>query len=312
MYEQKNKPKENKSRVAVEFIADKKSSAKQDFGFLDNRKVSQAQKTMQLMSLKKSSDVSSVNNDLIIQRAVGNTGLQNIKDAIYNGNNPRGGAIIATDIYEHDGPGNGDFTVGTVPKIKENAMSIGYSDAYATRLANNNPFGVGDIPGQTRWADANDAHPRQVESFQHQGLTDPHGHTVSKHELNFENIYNANGKATFKYNARNPSLANFYASDVTAAQRDFIDNTPGLAGGGEVRTVVRENIQSVNGGEWKLRHPNMGRMSAPALADFLANTDNGKSTVNMFRNAYRVIRGDVLAYDGGPEWSAKLTLGPWI
>lgn len=243
----------------------------------------------------------------VIQLAVGQQGLQNIKDSIFKGN--KAAQIIAQDIYNVDAPHDGDFTQNTREKIKKSAETMGYESDYAIRLAWNVPFRKDDIEGETNWVDG--GHPRQVESFKYMDtLNDPRGEVVSKHQLDFENIYSATGKATFKYNARNPALANFYASDVVEKQRDYIESHPVLQGGGNVKTVVRENVQSVNGGEWRNRHPEWGAMTPQALQDFLKKTDNGKSTVNMFRGQFQVVAGEVIKYDGGPEWSAKLRLNP--
>ena len=130
--------------------------------------------------------------------------------------------------------------------------------------------------------------------------------------MNFENIYSATGKATFKFNARNVSLANFFASDVVKAQLAFIHSKPGLAKTSNVKVVERENVVSVNGSEWRERHPGWGVMRPPALQDFLRNTDNGKSTVNAFKGAYTVSSAEVVPYEGGgPDaWSVKIRMQP--
>lgn len=47
MYEQVEKPKENKSRASANSVAQKKNSAKQNFGFVDNRPESVVQRKLQ-------------------------------------------------------------------------------------------------------------------------------------------------------------------------------------------------------------------------------------------------------------------------
>ena len=49
MYEQVNKPKENKSRAIANTVAQKQSNAKQGFGFVDNRPEAMMQRKVQSM-----------------------------------------------------------------------------------------------------------------------------------------------------------------------------------------------------------------------------------------------------------------------
>lgn len=250
-----------------------------------------------------------------LQRAVGHAGLDAIKATIFKGT--ASAAPIAEGLYAYDGPTDGDFTSDTANKIKQTARDFGYPDEHATRLAEKRPFTKADIQANTGWVrDADeDAHPRQVESFEFSSeISDHDPATVSRHQLDFENIFSATGRVTFKYNARNPALANFFASDVVEEQRAFIEAVPGLAGTGGAKSVVREDVQSVNGREWWERHGRKrGDLTADELRDFLENTDNGKSTVTMFRGQYSVVRGRVLPYDNDADrFSVRLWLGPYV
>lgn len=50
MYEQVDKPKENKNRAVANSVAQKKSNGRQGFGFVDNRPMMLGQKSMQLQN----------------------------------------------------------------------------------------------------------------------------------------------------------------------------------------------------------------------------------------------------------------------
>ena len=241
------------------------------------------------------------------QLVKGHSGLDNIKDQIHEGKNRA--AQIAQDLYEVDvGSGHdGDFTTGTETKIKASAKALGYTDEYAGRLAAKNPFAKGDIDPSTRWVNETD---RQGESFEFNATVkarDPRGADVSIHQLDFENIYRDDGESVFKYNARNPALASFYASDVVEEQRQWIKTKRGVSSPTEIKWVTRENVQSTSGAQWRTRHPDWGPMDSTALEDFLKNTENGKSTVSLLQGQNKKItEGEVVKYDGGPEWSVRL------
>lgn len=285
---------------------------------VDNRQSAAAGNDLQSRINKNQNDNTSVlpqkpvqqYSQQVLQAFKGNAGLENVKLAIHKGTSSA--KQIAQDIYnvevgnDHDG----DFTADTASKIKKSAKKIGYSDAYATRLADKNPFGKADIKTNTAWESQPDRH---VESFEFQQINDPHGHTVSRHQLNFENLYPDNGNAVFRFNARNPALADFYASDVVDAQLDWIKTTLGNSNPPDLGTITRENVSSENGAQWRVKYPGWGKMSSVALQDFLSDTDNGKSSVSLLRGTGLIITdGEVIKYDPNDptsdEWSVKLTL----
>jgi len=77
MYEQIEKPKENKSRAIVNSVTQKKSNVKYGFGFVDNRPESIAQRKMQSQANMSSS--------LPLQKEENNTGLpDNLKSGVEN------------------------------------------------------------------------------------------------------------------------------------------------------------------------------------------------------------------------------------
>jgi len=241
------------------------------------------------------------------QLVKGHSGLDNVKDQIHEGKSKA--VQIAQDLYDVDvgSDHDGDFTTGTGTKVKASAKALGYTDEYAGRLAAKNPFAKNEIEGKTGWVDESK---RQVESFEFNADVrdrDPRGAGVSIHQLDFENIYRDDGESIFKFNARNPALASFYASDVVEEQRQWIKTKRGVSSPPEINWVTRENVQSKTGGEWRTRNPDWGAMTPDALDDFLKNTENGKSTVSLLQGQNKVItEGEVVKYDGGPEWSVRL------
>ena len=242
-----------------------------------------------------------------VQLVTGHSGLDNIKNQIHEGKNRA--AQIAQDLYDVDvgSDHDGDFTAGTDTKVKASAKALGYTDEYADRLAAKNPFAKNEIEGKTEWVDESE---RQVESFEFNSnvqARDPRNAVVSIHQLNFENIYRDDGESVFKFNARNPALASFYASDVVEEQRQCIKTKRGVGSPPEIKWVTRENVQSTTGAQWRTRHPDWGAMTPDALDDFLKNTENGKSTVSLLQGQNKVItEGEVVAYKGGPDWSVRL------
>jgi hypothetical protein len=253
-----------------------------------------------------------------LQRQVGTSGLDNIKALIYKGTGSA--SQIATDFYQADTPGvDGDFTVGTQAKVKAAAKHLGYPETQATRVSSNNPYQEGDIAGETKWPDPSDEAKGHVESFDFYRVADPRGHTVSLHQLHFENTFADDGASVFSFNARNPALSTFFASTVVTKQREWIRGqrrvTAALWDTPDITTVTRENVVSANGTLWRTTHaPDFDvDLGDVALQAFLTETDNGKSTVSMLQGSGRkVISGRMVRYEppGDVKWSMVLTTGP--
>ena len=288
----KTRSGENEGKAIANSVTQKKNT-KQSTGFSDNR---------------ASRNILSNHNvgKGILQRVVGNKGLDDVKNAIYMGTSKA--QNIATDIYNVNSSHDGDFTVDTKNKIKGSAETMGYESSYATRLANKNPYGKGDIKGNTKWENKTDRH---VESFEFARIHDPRGDTVSFHQLNFENLYPDNGNSIFRFNARNPALASFFASDVVEEQRDWIKTDLGNSTPPDIKTITRENVSSVSGAAWRSKYPGWGAMNSTALNEFLTTTVNGQSSVSMLRGTGLIItEGEVVKYEPGDPtstlWSVKL------
>lgn len=108
MYEQLEKPKENKSRTVVKSVTQKKSNGKQGFGFVDNRPEGIAERIKQLKS------------NVIIQRAMSDEEKGNLWAWLGNG---------ATDYLESYYPGRiDDAPMSTCIRLRWFGVSISGAD----------------------------------------------------------------------------------------------------------------------------------------------------------------------------------------
>ena len=260
-----------------------------------------------------------------IQRAEGHKGLGELKAAIHEGTGRA--KDIAESLYAFDGPGDGDYTNKTRLKIKATARAFGYPIEHAIRLAYNIPFVVGDIEANTKPGDVEGRSPtRQMnpESFKFsKGIQSSDDATVSIHQLHFDNVYEEAGEVSMNYNARNPALAKFFASDVVAKQREIVGRAfnPDSEDSGPVAVthVIRSDVQSDSGRTWWDALPEEGAekfkvLTADELEGFMTKTVNGKSTKSAFRGQYDVTSGRTIRYadDNVDQFSVKLGLTPKV
>ncbi|MDY6984094.1 MAG: hypothetical protein SV422_13500, partial [Pseudomonadota bacterium] len=158
---------ETATRDAAEQRQDRTQAKPAQGSIVDDRR-SSTNAGLQLQTKMASSTLqrNSVAAQSPVQFVTGQHGLDNIKAQIHQGTGRA--AQIATDIYNVDvgATHDGDFRNNTIPKIIQSAEEFGYSNAYATRLANNNPFAIGDIPAATSWVNQV---ARRVESFEFSG-----------------------------------------------------------------------------------------------------------------------------------------------
>ena len=116
MYEQIKKPKENKSRAAVNSVPQKESNVKQGFGFVDNRQPHKASVQRKLNGKQRVSSTTDV-----IQRMVG-SGLScytKVTIAAGGGLPARKGTIVSEDKQKKT------YLVQTQPGVTEN---VAYSN----------------------------------------------------------------------------------------------------------------------------------------------------------------------------------------
>ncbi|MCG3267850.1 DUF4157 domain-containing protein [Yoonia sp. I 8.24] len=258
-----------------------------------------------------------------VQRVAGHNGLDEFKAAIHEGSGKA--EAIATSLYAFNGSGDGDYAIDTKTKIRQAALDFGYPAEHAQRLSDKNPYQDTDIATNTTLnGGVQGSAPNRkanAESFEFSATIQTNdSDTVSRHQLNFDNDYQEDGEASMNYNARNPALANFYASNVVEVQRGVVGAAFGGSSGGglvAVTQVTRSDVQSVNGREWWDRLPATGgtkfrKLTDLELQDFLKNTDNGKSTVSAFRGQYDVVTGETVVYSASDldKFSVKLGLTP--
>jgi len=80
MYAQIEKPKENKSRAVANSVVQKKNSAKQGFGFVDNRTEAVAQRKLQDIA----NNNSQIDRSKVVQKMANNTVVQRKYDHLFN------------------------------------------------------------------------------------------------------------------------------------------------------------------------------------------------------------------------------------
>ena len=189
-------------------------------------------------------------------------------------------------------------------KVKEIATSFGYTDAYAQRLANKNPFAVTDIEDETK-VDGD-----KVESFKFNATIRDKGEAVaSRHQLNFENAFSSENQWKMVYNARNPALSTFRAPDVTDVQARLRYELGAESPAGRLATIFRENVVSVNGQQWYADKtpPIDAPLSATHLDSFLTQTDNGKSSAATAAKYGKTITAGTIERYASDGFSVKLT-----
>lgn len=77
MYEQVEKPKENKSRAVANSVAQKKNGVKQGFGFVDNRPEHIVARSLQMKNINEQSQLT---KDGILQRKKARNGVKSTVD----------------------------------------------------------------------------------------------------------------------------------------------------------------------------------------------------------------------------------------
>lgn len=264
--------------------------------------------TPQFYSIRKANGVTS--HLPTIQCRVGNKGLANIESQIHNGSDKAKG--IAKSIYDHDTKGSnehdGNFETDTEEKIKKSALSIGYIDTYADRLAKKNPFEESDIEANTIHKAENTTTDR-YESFDFQwglGINTP----PSIHRLHIDSVFTDDGVYTASYNANNPALTNFGAKKVVEVQLGMKRKKASM-GSYAFNSIVRENIVSETGKIWRGTDTWFGTMTSEQLKSFLRDTVNGQMTQRTLdENKMEATDGEIIAYGTSGGWSVKINCQP--
>lgn len=189
--------------------------------------------------------------------------------------------------------------------VKAACKKIGYSNAYATRISENNPFTTEDLDDMSN----HEKNGYKVDSFEHsEGLQ---GESM-RHQLHFSNTYNPYKPWQMHYNARNPVLSTFRAADVTNKQAEIAledELDQGAEVGDHMTSIRRENVVSKTGEKWRSDNnpPLDAELSANHLASFLL-TENGASSVKIADQFDKEVESGKIEKYGATGFSVLLRL----
>lgn len=183
--------------------------------------------------------------------------------------------------------------------IEKASKKMGYSPTYANKLANNEPFDKDSLNDNSN----HKVNGGRVESFTLSHKLIDNGESM-RHQLHFDNSYDPYKPWQMHYNARNPALSSFRASDVTDAQaklalKDELEEGTSVAD--NFTSIRRENIVSKSGKKWFTdNNPAMDQDLTPQhLASFLL-TENGQSSAKIAAQYKKeIVSGKIETYGEG-------------
>ncbi len=185
--------------------------------------------------------------------------------------------------------------------LQQWAISFGYPQEYAYRLAFNSPFTLNDVRERTvlndESSEKNAGWRSEIEARSMTHIEFKHAISLKNtndHQLYFRNSF-LPGSWTMAVNMRNPVLADFFADEVAGMQAQLVeqhratlianakndqtserdkDDNPEQ----EISEIIRENVVSVSGKNWVTNNRiRPGDLSPDDLSSFL-KTENGKSS----------------------------------